>query len=224
VDLYQLHWPNRGSYMFRQNWRYDPSDQDREAVLAHMVEVLEELQRQQQAGKLRHVGLSNETAWGLSQWLRLAEAGHGPRPVSVQNEYSLLCRLFDTDLSELSAHEEVGLMAFSPLGAGYLTGKYAGGAVPEGSRKSIRGDMGGREAPRVHEAVAAYLALAERHGLDPVQMALTWAARRPFTATAIFGATTLAQLEHLLGAAALELEDGLLEEIDETHKRHPMPY
>ncbi|WP_321174926.1 aldo/keto reductase [Brevirhabdus pacifica] len=224
IDLYQLHWPNRGSYMFRQNWRYDPSRQDSAQVFDHMNEVLDEMQAQVRAGRVRHFGLSNETAWGLGQWLRLAGEGDRPRPVSVQNEYSLLCRLYDTDLAELSTHEDVGLLAFSPLGAGYLTGKYADGAVPEGSRKSIRDDMGGREGERVHEAVAAYLEVARRHGVDMVQMALAWAARRPFTASAIFGATSMEQLDLALGAAELELSEELCRDLDAVHKQHPMPY
>jgi len=224
IDLYQLHWPNRGSYMFRQNWRYDPSGQDRQATIAHMTEVLGEMQAQIKAGRVRHFGLSNESAWGMSQWLRLADQGAGPRAVTVQNEYSLLCRLFDTDLAELSSNEDVGLLAFSPLGAGYLTGKYAGGAVPEGSRKALRDDMGGREGPRVHQAVDAYLDIARRHGVEPVQMALAWAARRPFTAAAIFGATDMDQLDLALGAADLTLSDEICQDIDAVHRRHPMPY
>ncbi|MDT8329255.1 MAG: aldo/keto reductase [Roseovarius sp.] len=224
IDLYQFHWPNRGSYMFRKNWRFDPSGQDREATLAHMHEALEALQRQVERGTIRHFGLSNESAWGTAQWLRLSEAGHGPRAATIQNEYSLMCRLYDTDLAELSANEDVGLLAFSPLAAGFLTGKYQGGALPDGSRMAINGDLGGRKTVRAFRAVEAYLGIAQRHGLDPSQMALGWCLTRPFLCSAIFGATTPEQLEIALGAADITLSDEVLDEIEVAHKEHPMPY
>lgn len=224
IDLYQFHWPNRGSYMFRQNWTYDPSGQNPGEVLENMVECLEALQAQVDKGNIRAFGLSNESAWGTAQWLQLAEAGHGPRVASIQNEYSLLCRMYDTDLAELSVNEDVGLMAFSPLGTGLLTGKYQGGAVPEKSRKSIVPDLGGRHSDRVYDAVDLYLAIAAKHGLDPVHMALAWCRTRPFMAAAIFGATRLAQLEHILGAVDVELSDEVLAEINVAHRAHPMPY
>jgi len=224
IDLYQFHWPNRGSYMFRKNWRYDPSGQNREETLANMAECLEALQAQVDKGNIRHFGLSNESAWGTAQWLRLAEEGNWPRVASVQNEYSLLCRLYDTDMAELSVNEDVGLIAFSPLAAGLLTGKYQAGAVPEGSRMSLVPELGGRKTPRVFDAVAAYLEIAARHGLDPVHMALAWCRTRPFMTSAIFGATHMDQLEHALGAVEVSLSDAVLEEIDAAHKAHPMPY
>lgn len=224
IDLYQFHWPNRGSYMFRQNWRYDPSGQDRTATLAHMEDALEALQRQVEKGNIRAFGLSNESAWGTAQWLRLAEENGWPRVASIQNEYSLLCRLYDTDLAELSVNEDVGLLAFSPLAAGLLSGKYQNGAIPEGSRKSIVANLGGRASERVEGAVALYLDLAERNGLDPVHMALAWCRTRPFMASAIFGATRLAQLEHILASVEVELSDDLLEEIDALNRSCPLPY
>ncbi|KIC26073.1 MULTISPECIES: aldo/keto reductase [unclassified Leisingera] len=224
IDLYQFHWPNRGSYMFRQNWSYDPSGQNRGETLANMEDCLEALQREVDRGTIRAFGLSNESAWGTAQWLRLAEEKGWPRVASIQNEYSLVCRMYDTDLAELSVNEDVGLMAFSPLGTGLLTGKYQDGAVPEGSRKSINPELGGRHSPRVYDAVAAYLEIAGRHGLDPVHMALAWCRTRPFMASAIFGATRLAQLEHLLQSVELELSQDVLEEINAAHRMHPMPY
>ena len=130
IDLYQFHWPNRGSYMFRKNWSYDPSSQNRNETLANMQECLEALQSQVDKGNIRHFGLSNESAWGTAQWLRLAEDQGLPRVATMQNEYSLLCRLYDTDLAELSVNEDVGLLAFSPLATGLLTGKYQNGATP----------------------------------------------------------------------------------------------
>lgn len=224
IDLYQFHWPNRGSYMFRQNWHYDPSGGNRETVLDEMRGCLETLQAQVDKGNIRAFGLSNESAWGTAQWVRLADEMGAPRVASIQNEYSLLCRLFDTDLAELCLFEDVGLMAFSPLAAGFLSGKYQGGAVPDGSRMSLVPNMGGRKSDRVFDAVAAYLEIAHRHGLDPVHMALAWCQSRPFMMSAIFGATTEAQLQHILDGADLRLSDDVLAEIAATHKAYPMPY
>ncbi|MDP5215741.1 aldo/keto reductase [Ruegeria sp. 2205SS24-7] len=224
IDLYQFHWPNRGSYMFRQNWHYDPSGNVHPEVIADMEDCLDALQREVDRGTIRAFGLSNESAWGTSQWLRLSEQGLGPRVASIQNEYSLVCRLYDTDLAELSLLEDVGLMAFSPLGTGLLTGKYQNGAVPEGSRRSISPGLGGRHSERVYDAVDAYLAIAAEHGLDPVHMALAWCKTRPFMMSAIFGATTMAQLEHVLAGADLELSDEVVRALNEAHRSHPMPY
>lgn len=224
IDLYQFHWPNRGSYMFRKNWSYDPSGQDRAAVIADMEDCLGALQREVARGTIRAFGLSNESAWGTTQWIEAAKRVGGPRVASLQNEYSLMCRLADTDVAEMCCNEEVGLLPFSPLACGYLTGKYSGGAVPPASRKSINPDMGGRSGARVLESADAYVALARAHGLDPVHMALAWTVQRPFVASSIFGATTLEQLDHALDAADVTLSEELLAEIDALNRAHPMPY
>jgi len=224
IDLYQLHWPNRGSYMFRKNWTFDPSGQSRTETIAHMEDTLEALQRQVDKGNIRHFGLSNESAWGTAQWLRIAEAHGWPRAASIQNEYSLLCRLYDTDLAELSVNEDVGLLAFSPLAAGLLSGKYQGGAMPGTSRMALNSTLGGRITDRVFDAVDAYLQIAARHGLNPVEMALAWCLTRPFVCAAIFGATTQAQLDIALNSADLVLSDEVLTEIDHAHRAHPMPF
>ncbi|MFK5997302.1 MAG: aldo/keto reductase [Rhodobacterales bacterium] len=225
IDLYQLHWPNRGSYMFRQNWNFDPTSQDRQETLDHIVSVLEAMQGLVDAGKIRHFGLSNESAWGVAQWLRVSEERGLPRVQTIQNEYSLLCRMFDTDLSELCHNERVGLLAFSPLAAGLLTGKYhKGEAPPEGSRMSIGPELGGRITPQVWPAVAAYRAVADKHGLDMAQMALAWCAMRPFIASAIFGATKMDQLETALRSTEITLSNAVLSDIAAAHKAHPMPY
>ena len=224
IDLYQIHWPSRSSYNFRQNWRFDPRAQDRAATVAHMLDMLEAAQTLVKAGKIRAFALSNESAWGTALWLRLAEENGLPRIASVQNEYSLLCRLADTDMAELCHNEEVPILAFSPLAAGLLTGKYAGDVTPEGSRRARTPDLGGRISPRVWEAVSSYLGIAARHGLDPVQMALARTRTRPFPVIPILGATTLAQLEVALGAAGLTLSAEVLDEIAAAHKAHPMPY
>jgi len=224
IDLYQLHWPMRGSYMFRKNWTYDPSGQDRAQTIDHMAGVLEKLKLAQAEGKIRAFGLSNESAWGTTKWIDVAEEIGAPRVASVQNEYSLLCRLYDTDMAEVSHNEDVVCFSFSPLAAGLLTGKYANGAIPEGSRMSIGATLGGRNQPRAHEAVAAYQAVADKHGLDLAHMAMAFQRSRPFKVSAIFGATTTEQLEYLLKGHDLALSDEVLEDIDLTHRAHPMPY
>jgi aryl-alcohol dehydrogenase-like predicted oxidoreductase len=224
IDLYQFHWPDRGSYMFRKNWNYDPSSQNRADVIAHMEDCMGALQEEVKRGTIRSFGLSNESAWGLTQWANAAERTGGPRPVSVQNEYSLLCRLADTDLAETCHNEDIGLLSFSPLAAGLLTGKYQDGAIPEGSRMSINGDLGGRKTDRVFAATAAYLDVAQKHRLDPTQMALAWARQRPFMTSIIFGATSMDQLEVALGAIDLELNEDVMADIATAHKAHPMPY
>lgn len=223
IDLYQFHWPNRGSYHFRQNWTYRPKG-ERDEILADMAACLETLGALVREGKIAAFGLSNESAWGTAQWLRLADQGLGPRVASVQNEYSLMARLYDTDMAELSYHEDVTLLAFSPLATGLLTGKYQNGAVPEGSRRAIGPTLGGRWQPRVEGAVSAYLEVAQKHGIDPVHMALVWCVSRPFPCVPIFGATTQAQLEHGLGAMGMTLSDEVLSDLDGVNRAHPLPY
>ncbi|GLQ25960.1 aldo/keto reductase [Sulfitobacter pacificus] len=224
IDLYQFHWPNRGSYMFRKNWTYDPSDQNRAETMAHMEDTLGALQAEVKRGTIRHFGLSNESAWGMAQWAEAAKRTGGPHPISVQNEYSLMCRMADTDVAEACINERIDMFAFSPLATGLLTGKYQGGAVPEGSRLSLNEDLGGRKGPRAFEAVDAYLKVAETHGLDPVHMALAWCCQRPFMGSVIFGATKMSQLETALGAADLRLGDEVLTALDEVNRAHPLPY
>ena len=224
IDLYQFHWPNRGSYMFRKNWGFDPSGQNRAEVIANMEDCMGALQDEVKRGTIRSFGLSNESAWGLTRWATVAERTGGPRPVSVQNEYSLLCRLADTDLAETCHNEDIGLLSFSPLAAGLLTGKYQNDSIPDKSRMSINVDLGGRKTDRVFPAVDAYLAIARKHGIDPVHLALAWARQRPFMTSVIFGATSLDQLETALGARDVTLNDEILTDIADAHKAHPMPY
>lgn len=224
IDLYQLHWPNRGSYMFQKNWTYDPTGQDIVVTLAHMEDVLEGMQKLVDEGLVGYFGLSNESAWGTSQWLRVAAEKGYPKVEAIQNEYSLLCRLFDTDLAELAHNERVGLLAYSPLATGLLTGKYQNGAVPEGSRMSISPNLGGRATQRVWSAVAAYQDVANRHGHDLAHLSLAWCRTRPFVATAIFGATTSEQLAYLLKSVDVEPSQDCLDDINEIHRKHPMPY
>lgn len=228
IDLYQLHWPNRGSYAFRQSWTYDPTKQNTAETLDHMHEVLEALDGHVKAGKIRAVGLSNESAWGTANWLRIAEEKGFPRMASTQNEYSLLCRYFDLDMSELCHNEDVGLLSFSPLACGLLTGKYKdskGDNRPKGSRADVSAaNLGGRWNDTAHKAVAAYCDIADKHGVDPTQMALAWCCTRPFMASVIFGATSMPQLENSINAADLQLSDELMEDILTAYKAYPIPY
>ena len=228
VDLYQLHWPNRGSYHFRKQWTYDPSDQtgpySREHVRGNVLDVLETCEALVAEGKIRAVGLSNETAWGTMQFVELARERGLPRVASVQNEYSLLCRLFDTDFAEIAHHEEVGLLAFSPLAAGILSGKYADGAPPPaGSRRALNDTLNGRWTSASRAASRAYAALAREHDLEPAQLALGFCLSRPFMTSVIIGATDTAQLETNLAAADVRLDEETLAEIDRLHRTHPMP-
>jgi aryl-alcohol dehydrogenase-like predicted oxidoreductase len=224
IDLYQLHWPNRGSYHFRQMWRYAPAGIDKVAETASMTEILTTAQALVAEGKVRAIGLSNESVWGAARWLHLADTLGLPRMASVQNEYSLLCRQFDTDWAELSLIEDMPLLAFSPLATGLLSGKYAGDVIPDGSRRSVNPDLSGRVTPAVFPAVAAYLGIAARHGLDPCQMAIAFCRSRPFSTIPIIGATTLDQLRTNLGAASVNLSPEVLDEIAETHRAFPAPY
>lgn len=224
VDLYQLHWPNRGHYHFRQLWTYHPEKQPSKAeVHDNLLEILEALGEAVKAGKIRAIGLSNETAWGTMQFLHLAEQHGLPRVASVQNEYNLLYRPHDADFAEVSHHENVGLLAYSPLAAGLLTGKYLGGAKPAGSRITFNGDLGGRMSQYQEAAVREYLAVAEKHGLDPAQMALAYCLTRPFMTSVIIGATSMEQLKTDIGAKDVTLDDTVLRDIRAVIRRHPMP-
>jgi aryl-alcohol dehydrogenase-like predicted oxidoreductase len=224
VDLYQFHWPNRGSYMFRKNWVYDPSAQSRAETLQNIEDCLGALQVEVERGRIRAFGMSNDSAWGLTQWANASERMGGPRVATVQNEYSLMCRIADTDVAECLHHEDIGMLSFSPLATGLLTGKYQGGAVPDGSRLSLSPELGGRKTARAFEAVDAYLDVAQKHGLDPVHMAMAFVRDRPFMASAIFGATTMEQLDRIIAGADLVLGDEVMADIDVAHRAHPMPY
>jgi len=222
VDLYQLHWPNRGSYHFRRNWTFDPTRQpdgqadDFQGILKTLAEFVA-------SGKVRYIGLSNESAFGLATCLDLARRHGLPRVVSIQNEYSLLHRLFDLDLAEMCHHERVGLMAYSPLAAGLLSGKYEEGLVPSGSRASINPTLFGRRSAASAPVVTAYVALARQHGLDPAQMALAFCVGRPFMTSTIIGATSMAQLSANVAAADLKLSAEVMDGIAAIHRRHPVP-
>ncbi|WP_421855422.1 aldo/keto reductase [Oricola sp.] len=223
IDLYQLHWPNRGTYHFRQNWSYEPEKHDKQKALDDIEAVLGELGALVDEGKVRHVGLSNETVWGTAQYLRIAGERNWPRIASVQNEYSLLHRIFDTDYAELCHHEDVGLLAFSPLAAGILSGKYRHGVVPRGSRMSIQPNLSGRFSEHSRPAIEAYLRVADKHDLDPAQMAIAFALSRPFMASVIIGATKMEQLKTDIAAIDLELSGEVFDDILAVFRRYPLP-
>jgi aryl-alcohol dehydrogenase-like predicted oxidoreductase len=224
IDLYQFHWPNRGSYMFRKNWNYDPSSQNKQKTIDNMLECLKALEVQVQKGNIRYFGLSNESAWGTAQWLRLSETNSLPRVQTIQNEYSLLCRLYDTDLAELSINEDVGLLAFSALATGLLTGKYQNNKVPADSRKSISPELGGRATDRVWLAVDKYMEISAKYQIDPVHLSIAWCSSRPFMCSTIIGATNVDQLSHILGSQDVEISEDCLVDIDNAHKEVPMPF
>ena len=223
IDLYQLHWPNRGSYHFRQNWKYDPTSQNREQVQADILESLQTMQTLVDEGKIRHVGLSNESCWGTSQFLQIAESHNLPRVVSIQNEYNLMCRLFDLDLAELAHNEQVGLLAYSPLAAGMLTGKYCNGAIPGGSRRSMNKDLFRRYNKLSEPVMEAYVDLAKSHNLLPEHLALAFCLERPFMTSVIIGATTQEQLQRNIDAVDVELNESVREGIYHLYQHHPIP-
>lgn len=219
IDLYQLHWPNRRHYNFHKSWSFDPTGQDRAAIAANLLEVLGALDDQMKAGKIRAIGVSNETAWGLMHYLRLSEIHGLARMAAIQNEYNFLRRQFDLDLAEVSTFEDVSLLAYSPLAAGLLTGKYLDGAMPAGTRGAL-GAMW-RLNPDSDKATAAYVGLARTHGLDPAQMALAWCLSRPFMTSVIIGATSMDQLRTDIGAAGITLSPEVREGIEKIHREFP---
>ncbi|MCJ8140472.1 aldo/keto reductase [Falsirhodobacter halotolerans] len=223
IDIYQMHWPNRGSYHFRKIWEYVPPT-DKAAIEAEMLDILQEAQRLKDEGKIRHIALSNDTVWGAAAWLRLADQHGLPRMATVQNEYSLLCRQFDSDWAEFAALENMPLLGYSPLATGLLTGKYAGDVIPAGSRRERTPNLGGRISPFVFEAVAAYLGIAKTHGLDPTQMALAFYRTRPFPCLPIIGATRLDQLKTCLDSVNLTLNEEVLADLDQAHRAWPAPF
>lgn len=220
IDLYQLHWPDRSTNYFGQ--REYPYVEDQESVaIEETLSVLAELVK---VGKIRHIGVSNETPWGVAEFLKQSEKLNLPRIVSIQNPYSLLNRLYEGGLSEFSHREQVGLLAYSPLAFGTLTGKYLNGALPEGSRlSSVYRRFNRYDSPAATQAIAAYVALAHQHGYSPAQLALAFVTSRPFVTSALTGQTTLVQLNENLGSLDVELSEELLAEINAIHARTPNP-
>lgn len=220
VDLYQLHWPDRTvpSFGGRGTARLDdhPDTVPIEETLGALADLVK-------AGKVRQIGVSNETPWGVSEFLRLARDTGAPRIISIQNAYSLLNRVFEIGLSEIALREQVGLLAYSPLGAGHLTGKYLGGTIPPGSRRDVASQFTRYETAGQAPASARYVALAHAHGLDPAQLALAFVNSRPFVTSTIIGATSLDQLQTDIASVELTLAPEILAEIEAIHRVIPDP-
>jgi aryl-alcohol dehydrogenase-like predicted oxidoreductase len=222
IDLYQLHWPDRRMSQWGSNptvYKHPEPAPDENSIES----VLEALGDLVKAGKIRHVGLSNESAWGTMRFLQVAAAMGLPRVVSIQNAYSLLNRTFEVNLAEVAMRERVGLLAYSPLAAGFLTGKYRNGALPPGTRKALFNRVQRYERPGAVEAIEKYWSLANAHGVPLDQLAIRHATTRPFVTSVIIGATTMEHLKRNIDAAKLpwtaELEAG----IDGVHQIHCNP-
>lgn len=218
IDLYQLHWPDRKTNFFgRLGYRHDPDDQP-----TPIVETLQLLHDLVKEGKIRHIGVSNETAWGVMRYIQLADCLQMPRVASVQNPYSLLNRSFEVGLAEVAHREEVPLLAYSPLGFGVLSGKYLD-ACPKGSRLQRWPDYDRYSNPQALAATAAYVELARQHGMEPAQMALAFVNSRPFVGSTLIGATTMEQLRSNIASVELKLSDEVLNGIEAIHTRYPNP-
>ncbi|HRD32994.1 MAG TPA: aldo/keto reductase [Rhodocyclaceae bacterium] len=219
VDLYQLHWPERNQPMFGQ-WQYDPAREAECTPIRAQLEALAELVAE---GKIRYVGLSNEHPWGVMQFLRLADEYGLPRVVSIQNCYSLLNRVFEYGLVEICHREQVGVLPYSPLGFGHLTGKYLVDPAAPGRLTEFESFGQRYTKPNVVPAVTAYADLARKHGLSPTELALAFVYRRWFVTSTIIGATSLAQLSENIAAWARSLDQELMAEIEAVHLRYTNP-
>ena len=219
LDLYQVHWPDRNTNFFGKLGYEHREDED----MTPVEETLEALAKLVRDGLVRHVGLSNETAWGTMRYLHLAEKHGWPRVVSIQNPYNLLNRSFEVGLSEIAHREKVGLLAYSPLAFGVLSGKYLGGQKPEKARLSLFSRFSRYNSVHADEATLAYCRLAHAHGLTPAQMALAYVTSRDFVTSNIIGATTMAQLKENIGSADVVLDQAVLSEIEAIHARFTYP-
>ena len=219
LDLYQVHWPDRSTNTFGKRGYVHNEEDDAVPI----EETLGELGRLVDEGKVRCVGISNETPWGLMRYVRAAETESLPRVVSIQNPYSLLNRTFEVGLAECAEREDVRLLAYSPLAFGMLTGKYLNGAAPEGARLTRWERFSRYTNARGTRATADYVALAQKHGIDPAQMALAYVNSRSFLTSNIIGATTMEQLETNIASADVELSDELIESIEAIHADNPNP-
>lgn len=219
IDLYQLHWPERKTNFFGE-LGYQHTDHDDAIALEETLAVLQEAQ---QAGKIRYIGLSNETPWGVMHSLRLHEDNGLPRVQSVQNPYNLLNRTYEVGLAEVSIRELCGLLAYSPLGFGVLSGKYRHGATPPNARLTMFERFQRYKTQAAAGAVEAYCDIAETHGLDPAQMALAYVNTRPFLTSNIIGATSMEQLKSNIDSVYVDLTPDVFEAIEAVHRRFPNP-
>jgi len=219
IDLYQIHWPDRVVNVFGQ-LRYRHMDHKDTIAIDETLAALGELQ---QAGKVRHIGVSNETAWGVMHYLQLAETKGLPRVQSIQNPYSLLNRSFEINLSEVAQRENVGLLAYSPLAFGVLSGKYLGGGQPAGARLTLHPMMDRYSQDHATHATSQYVHLAQEHGVDAASMALAFVNQQPFVTSTIIGATSLAQLDTAIASADIRLSKELNRAINQIENAHPFP-
>jgi aryl-alcohol dehydrogenase-like predicted oxidoreductase len=213
IDLYQIHWPDRPI-----TWGANPTIFRPQSGPEHPIDetlgILADIVR---TGKVRHIGLSNESAWGTMTFLRHAESDGLPRVQSVQNAYNLVNRTYETALAEVSMREQVSLLAYSPLGQGFLTGKYLDGARPEGARTTLFNRGQRYQTPGAETAIAAYVGLARELDLDPAQLAIAFVDSRPFVTSTIIGATSMAQLEADIAAVRVEITPEIEERINAIH-------
>ncbi|MES2205911.1 MAG: NADP(H)-dependent aldo-keto reductase [Pseudomonadota bacterium] len=219
IDLYQLHWPDRSTNTFGR-LGYPWIENEETIAIEETLSALSELIK---SGKIRHVGVSNETPWGVAQFIKAAEKFDLPRIVSIQNPYNLLNRTFEIGLSEFSHREKVGLLAYSPLAFGTLTGKYLNGARPEGSRLALFDRFVRYNKPEATQAITEYVNLAKRHQLSAAQFALAFVNSRPFVSSTLIGATTLDQLKENINSINVSLSEEILNEIDAIHLRIQNP-
>lgn len=219
IDLYQLHWPDRATNDFSA-LAYEHVEGAEETPIEETLEALDEVVK---AGKVRQVGLSNENPWGAMRFIAAAEQGRGPRMAAVQNPYSLLNRSFETRMAEIAIREDLGLLAYAPLAAGTLTGKYLNDQWPEGARRTLWPDNRRYQGAQADAATAAYVELARDQGLDPAALALAFVLSQRFLTAAIIGATDMAQLKTNIGAAKVTLNAETLEAIESIHKVYTYP-
>lgn len=219
IDLYQLHWPDRAVNNFGQLGFTELQDEPSTPI----EETLDALQELVRAGKIRHIAVSNETPWGVSQFVHLAETRQQPRIASIQNPYSLLNRSFEIGLAEMSLREDVSLLAYSPLAMGVLSGKYLNGQRPAGARLTLFERFQRYSSEQCNLATADYVALFREHGIDPAQGALAFVNQRRFVASNIIGATTLAQLRSNIDSVNVHLSPEIMASIDAIHQRYPNP-
>ena len=220
IDLYQTHWPDRNTNFFgRPNYRHD--ENENATPIAETVAAMRELQ---DSGKIRAFGVSNETPWGMLEHFRLAIDSGAPRPASVQNPYNLLNRSYEIGMAEISMRENCGLLPYSPLAFGALSGKYLGGKKPEGARLSRWGDYFRRyTTDKGVAATADYAALAEKRGMSPAQLAIAFSVHQPFVTSSIIGATTMSQLRENIAAAALQLDEECRRDLETLGEKHFNP-
>ena len=221
IDLYQLHWPERNTNFFgKRDYAHDTKENE----WNNIESVLQGLKKFVDQGKIRYIGLSNETPWGFSKFLEISNKLNLPRVVSVQNPYNLLNRAYDIGMSEISCRENVGLLAYSPLAIGYLSGKYRNNQMPKDSRVGLYKDFWVRyREENAKRAVEDYYNLAKENGLTLTQMSLAFVNSRPFMTSNIIGATTMEQLKENIGSVDIELDNKIIEKINLIHSNNPNP-